>query len=124
MFIVAPALSPPSGAVIEQIVKILSIAFFAWLVVRSLKVGAVYVDKYHPVKGEENKYLRSRVRHTQFAIVKKTISVLVVLCASAAILMTFERVQQVGLTILASAGVLALVIGLAARPVEFAIIDI
>jgi hypothetical protein len=59
--------------------------------------------------------LARRVR-TQTAVVARVVQVLVIVLAFAAMLMTFPGVRQVGASLLASAGIAGLAVGLAARP--------
>ncbi len=52
---------------------------------------------------------------TQLQILKKIVTVFVVILAFAVMLMTFDKVRQLGATILASAGIIGIVLGLAAQ---------
>jgi small-conductance mechanosensitive channel len=59
--------------------------------------------------------LRARRVHTQLRILKKVVVVIVGILAMAAILMNFERARQLGTSILASAGIAGIIVGLAAQ---------
>ena len=59
--------------------------------------------------------LRARRIRTQIQILRKVVIVIVGVIALATILMTFEKVRQLGTSILASAGILGIIIGIAAQ---------
>jgi small-conductance mechanosensitive channel len=58
----------------------------------------------------------ARRMHTQVRVIARTLMIIVGLIGGAAALMTFDSVRQFGLSILASAGIAGLILGLAARP--------
>ena len=59
--------------------------------------------------------LRARRLHTQLQVLRRIIVVVIVVIASACILMTFPKVRQLGTALLASAGIVGIVVGLAAQ---------
>jgi small-conductance mechanosensitive channel len=59
--------------------------------------------------------LRARTLHTQLQVLRRIIVIVIVVIASACILMTFPKVKQLGTTLLASAGIIGIVVGLAAQ---------
>lgn len=59
--------------------------------------------------------LRARKIHTQLKVMRQIVVVVILVIAAASILMTFPKVRQLGTTILASAGIIGIVIGLAAQ---------
>jgi small-conductance mechanosensitive channel len=61
--------------------------------------------------------LKARTLHTQVGILSRTAQVIVVIIAGAIVLMSFEAARQFGASVLASAGIASLVLGLAARPI-------
>jgi small-conductance mechanosensitive channel len=69
-------------------------------------------DKY-PVDVEDN--LEARRVMTQFRVVERILTILIVVVALSAMLMTFESVRQFGVSLLASAGILGIVLGFAAQ---------
>jgi len=58
----------------------------------------------------------ARRMHTQVRVIARTLMIIVGLVGGAAALMTFDSVRQFGLSLLASAGIAGLILGLAARP--------
>ncbi len=69
----------------------------------------------NPADGEDN--LHARRIQTQTRVLSRSAQVLVLIAGIAMALMTFPGARQVGASLLASAGVLGIVGGLAARPV-------
>lgn len=54
----------------------------------------------------------ARKTQTQLQIFNKIVTVVVVILVFAVMLMTFDKVRQLGATILASAGIIGIVVGL------------
>ena len=69
----------------------------------------------HPVDVEDN--LAARRIQTQTRVIARVIQGTVILVGVALALMTFPAIRQIGATLLASAGLIGLVAGIAARPV-------
>lgn len=114
----ARARSRVVGLTLPALDHVLLLALFAaltWLVVRFVGAVDLYVKKRHDVTAPDNREAR-RV-HTQVTVLSRSLQVVAIIAGVAAALMTFPRVQQVGASILASAGIAGIVVGLAARPV-------
>lgn len=86
-----------------------------WLAIRAVSGVERAINLRNPVDIEDN--LRARQVQTQAKVLSRSAMFLIGLLGAALILMTFPKVQAFGASILASAGVAGLVIGLAARPV-------
>ncbi|HET8701512.1 MAG TPA: mechanosensitive ion channel domain-containing protein [Nitrococcus sp.] len=91
------------------------IASVTWLAARAIAAleEAILID--HPLDVEDN--LHARRIHTQARVLARILIFAVALVGFALILMTFPNVRQLGASLLASAGIVGLVTGLAARPV-------
>ena len=94
---------------------LLLIAAITWLVIAAVRGLADGVVAQHPVDVEDN--IHARRIQTQARVLSRSASVLVLIAGSAMALMTFPGARQLGASLLASAGVLGIVAGLAARPV-------
>ncbi len=94
---------------------LLLIAAVTWLATATIRGLSDGVIRQHPVDVEDN--IDARRIHTQARVLANSAGVVVVIAGSAMALMTFPGARQVGASLLASAGVLGLVAGLAARPV-------
>lgn len=94
---------------------VLLIAAITWTLAASVRGVAEGVIAAHPVdSGDDN--LRARRIITQARVLARTVMVVIVLAGAAMILMTFPGARQIGASLLASAGVAGLVVGIAARP--------
>lgn len=96
--------------------KVLSIWFIiamAWLIIRVIDIVKLVVMSQYRLDAKDN--LEARRMSTQINVIERILSVIVLVIAIAAILMTFDRVRQVGLSIMASAGLAGIIIGFAAQ---------
>jgi small-conductance mechanosensitive channel len=93
---------------------VLLLAVLTWLGLSAVKGVAEGVVAMHPVEVADN--LRARRISTQATVLSRTVMVVVLLVGISMILMTFPGARQIGASLLASAGVAGLVVGLAARP--------
>ncbi|HEV7577006.1 MAG TPA: mechanosensitive ion channel domain-containing protein [Caldimonas sp.] len=93
---------------------VLLLAALTWAAMSAVQGVAEGVVAKHPVDVADN--LRARRIGTQAAVLSRTVMVVVFLAGVSLILMTFPGARQLGASLLASAGVAGLVVGLAARP--------
>ncbi len=105
----------PGHAGVQRLTAQLLIGAITWLLVRVINGTADGVIAQHPLGVADN--LPARRIHTQTRVLSRTLSGLVALVGVSLVLMTFPAVRQIGTSLLASAGVLGIVAGLAARPV-------
>jgi small-conductance mechanosensitive channel len=90
-------------------------AAFTWFGVRCVDAVADTIVELNPVDAPDN--LRARRIQTQTKVLARASIVLIVMVGSGLALMTLPLLRQIGTSLLASAGVAGIVIGLAARPV-------
>jgi small-conductance mechanosensitive channel len=86
-----------------------------WLAVRAVGAVEARVVREHPVDVADN--LRARRIQTQAKVISGIVQGAIVLVGVALALMTIPGIRQIGATLLASAGVIGLVAGFAAKPV-------
>jgi len=86
-----------------------------WLAVRAVRAVEARVLREHPVDIADN--LHARKVQTQARVISGIVQGAIVLLGVGLALMTIPGIRQLGATLLASAGVLGLVAGIAARPV-------
>jgi small-conductance mechanosensitive channel len=98
---------------VNHIISLLFIAMVSWLLIKTVYVLEDYVVGRFEVDVKDN--LRARKIHTQFRVLKRIVIILVGIIAMSTVLMTFPRVRQLGTTILASAGIIGIVVGMAAQ---------
>ena len=99
--------------VLQQTVSLLLIISVAWLLIKLVYVLEDLVLSQYSMDIKDN--LEARRIHTQIQILKKVVIVVVGVLALAVALMTFEKVRQLGTTLLASAGIVGIIVGLAAQ---------
>lgn len=100
---------------IRHLNGLLLIVSLTWLVVRLIGGLADGIIARHPVDVADN--MAARRILTQARVLSRTAMVVAVIIGAAMALMTFPGARQVGASLLASAGVIGIVGGLAAKPV-------
>lgn len=98
---------------LTHILSISSIAGVSWFVLRIFAVIEEVIQQRDRDAGKSD--IEARRITTNISLLRKIVNVLVVILAIAGVLMTFETVRQIGLSILASAGLAGIVIGFAAQ---------
>jgi len=114
---IATQLSPYGPDAIAAITRVLLIALIVlsgWMASIAIALAADLYLRRFALDAEDN--LLARKHYTQVRILQRSADLLVAVVTVAAVLMTFEPVRQYGASLLASAGVAGLVVGLAARP--------
>ncbi len=94
---------------------LLAITSATWLAAVAVDVGAAALTARYDVSAADN--LEARRIHTQVLVLERTLITVIVVVGLAAALMTFPAIRRIGASLLVSAGVAGLAIGLAARPV-------
>jgi small-conductance mechanosensitive channel len=100
-------------AQVNHILSLVFIGLVSWLLIKAVYVLEEYVLNRFEVGVKDN--LRARKIHTQFAVVKRIAIIIVAVVALGTVLMTLPKVRQLGTTILASAGIVGIVVGMAAQ---------
>jgi small-conductance mechanosensitive channel len=111
----APALqvSPALAEVVSNATSLLLIGVVAFVLVQVVDAAAGFVLRQHRLDITDN--LQARAIHTQVIVLKKVALTVIGVFTLASMLMVFESVRQFGASILASAGVAGIVVGLAAQ---------
>ena len=99
--------------VLTKISQILLIASIGWLLVQSVRAVSQFSQKKLDIATVDN--LEARRKLTQIRMFEAVIIALIIIVFIAIALMTFETVRNLGKGILASAGVLGIIVGLAAQ---------
>jgi small-conductance mechanosensitive channel len=94
---------------------VVMIAALTWLAMAAVSGLAIGLILRHPSDARDN--LRARAIETQARVLSRSAMVLIGIAGAALALMTFPGARAVGTSLLASAGVAGLVVGLAARPI-------
>ncbi|MEV4097380.1 mechanosensitive ion channel family protein [Streptosporangium saharense] len=99
---------------IERTITLFMIGCVTWLAIQAAyAVTDVVLDRLVTVEGERNR--RARRIRTQITLVRRVASAVVILLATGAMLFTFPQVRALGAGLLASAGIVGVVVGIAAQ---------
>lgn len=93
--------------------KILFIAGLAWILIVLIRSIKNQLLKRFDIGQKDNLHIRKL--HTQYNILEKILSFIIILVASAITLMQFDGVRSIGISLFASAGIAGLIIGLSAQ---------
>jgi small-conductance mechanosensitive channel len=99
----------------QQLRSILLILSFTWFIVVAIRVAKNQFLKQFDVTTQNN--LRARKFYTQFNIIERISIFVVVLFALGIALLTFDGVEEIGVSILTSAGIAGIILGLSAQKV-------
>lgn len=115
VLLVLPSLRFPDevAELLRHMGSLALIAAIAWLLAATLFGLQELVLRCYDITASDN--LKARAVSTQVNILVKIVFVLVLIIAGATMLMTFDRVRQVGVSLLASAGIAGIIIGFAAQ---------
>jgi small-conductance mechanosensitive channel len=100
-------------AAAKHAISLLFIALVSLLIVKAVYILDEYVVGHFSIGVKDN--LKARKIHTQLNVLKRIVIIIVCILALGTMLMTFEKVRQLGTTILASAGIVGIVVGMAAQ---------
>ena len=98
----------------EHLTVLATIGAIAWTIVATISLFAELAVAGHRIDIEDN--LTARQLGTRINILTRVAVIVVALVALGASLMTFPSIRAFGTTLLASAGVAGVIVGLAARP--------
>jgi small-conductance mechanosensitive channel len=104
-------LPPVLKSELEHITGLCLIAATAWLAILLVQIASKFLSRRFRIDVADN--LLARRIQTQFQMLRRIVIILVVVVAVAIMLMTFPAIRQIGMSILASAGLASLVVGLA-----------
>jgi len=106
-------LPPEYDAVVAKAASLFFLAAVSWLLFQIVAVGERFILDHYDVSRTDN--LRARQIYTQVHILKRTLHVVITVVMLAAGLMMFETVRSLGASVLASAGVIGIIVGFAAQ---------
>jgi small-conductance mechanosensitive channel len=107
-------LAPAVSGALGHAVGIGLIASTAWLMVAMIAVVEDVLKHRYRVNVGDN--LAARKIRTQMAVFRRILTAMIGFVAIGVILMTFPGIRHIGDSLLASAGIAGLIVGLAARP--------
>ena len=99
--------------VLGHFIGLVLIGLVSWLLIEIVYLLEDCVFAGFDIEEKDN--LRARKIYTQLRVVKRIAIIIVTILAFGTMLMTFPRVRQLGAAILASAGIIGIVVGMAAQ---------
>ncbi len=113
--LVVPSLRLPPSAMglLDHSMSLFFIASITYLLVNGISFMRDMMLMRHDLQVGDN--LSARKAYTQIRVLEKVLLVAVLIASAAFMLMTFDSIRQVGVSILASAGIAGIIIGLAAQ---------
>jgi small-conductance mechanosensitive channel len=100
-------------AILRHIFSLLFIGGLSWLMVSAVFVSRDLILHNHSL--DKRDYLRARTIYTQVNVLVKILVVIIAIIGASSMLMTFEKVRQIGVSLLASAGIAGIIVGFAAQ---------
>ena len=98
---------------IMHFLSLLLISGISWTMINVVTIFKLYLLKKYDFSAKDN--LRARSVITQIAVVERILISIILLIGISSGLMTFEEVRKLGVSILASAGVIGIIAGFAAQ---------
>lgn len=95
--------------------SILFIVLVSWIMIRFIQLVKFMVLRQYNINERDN--LKARKVYTQFKIIERVLITITVIIAISLILMSFSAIREIGVSLIASAGVTGIIIGLAAQKI-------
>jgi small-conductance mechanosensitive channel len=110
-----PLLGLPSAFdyIVDKIVSLVLIGGVAWTLCQAVRLAEAILLARHNLNAADN--LSARKIYTQVKVLSKAVYFIITLFTVASMLMVFEEVRRFGTNILASAGVVGIILGFAAQ---------
>jgi len=103
----------PTYGHIYQAIILFFIFSLAWVMINLLGVIQGMLISNYDIEAKDN--LRARKVTTQLRVFRRILIFVIIVIALSSALMTFEKIRQVGVNLLASAGIAGIIIGFAAQ---------
>ncbi len=115
LMIAAPMLLLPTelSAALRHVLSMLFILAVAWSLIRLTSIFQDVLLRRFQIGVRDN--LKARKIHTQLGILRRVLIFLIAIIAVSSMLMTLDSVRQIGVSLLASAGVISIIAGFAAQ---------
>ncbi len=108
-----PHMAAPAALFVDTGMQIVLVIAVAWLLIAGFQAGEDAVALHYEMNVSDN--LQARKIVTQVRILRRIATVIVVVLAVGLVLMQYEPFRRIGTGILASAGIVGIVIGVAAQ---------
>ena len=102
-------------ATISGILKVLTVMLLAWLATCAVRVVEEVVLRHFDASVKDN--LTARRVHTQIKLFRQVVLFIIVIVAASVVLMMFDQLRVIGVSLLASAGIAGMILGFSAQKV-------
>lgn len=99
--------------ILSQVLNISLISALALLAIRITGMFRIFLTRNYNINHKDN--LNARKIFTQARVIERILKIVIGVIAFSAILMSFDKVRQLGVSLLASAGIISVIAGLAAQ---------
>jgi small-conductance mechanosensitive channel len=106
-------LPPETAQLLRKTGEVLFVVSIAWAIIAVVRIAKNQLLKNYDITVADN--LKSRKVYTQYNILERILIFIIIIISVGIVLMLFESVRSVGVSIFASAGIAGLIIGLAAQ---------
>jgi small-conductance mechanosensitive channel len=100
---------------ISGILKVLTVMLLAWLATCAVRVVEEGVLRHFDASVQDN--LTARRVHTQIKLFRQVVLFIIVIVAASVVLMMFDQLRVIGVSLLASAGIAGMILGFSAQKV-------
>jgi len=107
------SIPPNIRILLNHFLAIWFIVGVAWLIIRIFAILKIIILSRYKLDVKDN--LEARRISTKLGVIQRVLIVIIFILAASAILITFDKVRQIGVSILASAGIAGIIIGFAAQ---------
>ncbi len=97
----------------RKISVVLFIIAMTWIVISVLKISKHIIIQHYDVTQADN--LKARKIYTQFNVLERIAIFIIIIMALGFVLMSFEGIREIGISVFASAGVAGIIIGFSAQ---------
>ncbi|HKK62144.1 MAG TPA: mechanosensitive ion channel domain-containing protein [Bacteroidales bacterium] len=97
----------------NQLVFLLLVFIITWLGIAMVRSIKHFVLTGYDIGNEDN--LKARKMHTQMRVFERIMIVLIIFISLAVALLSFEKIREIGVSLLASAGIAGIILGFAAQ---------
>lgn len=106
-------ITPELSSALNHVIHLWIIASIIWLSIRIIYISRDLVLNHYQINVKDN--LQARRMYTQIRVIVRVLTVIILIIGLSIMLMSFSKVRQVGISLLASAGIIGIVLGFAAQ---------
>ncbi len=106
-------LGEQASASVNHFVTVSIIFCVTWLFIKAINLAREVILRQYDMGEKDN--LKARKVYTQFRVLERIVIFTVIIIATAIVLMTFDGIKRIGISLFASAGVAGIIIGFAAQ---------